>query len=123
MVHYDGIENGEPSGDRGLVLMENMHSVEKVLGVDTFVLKGDNKVYLLKMSRTTRPSAHGSRRCPSSSSDQRGHEHLGGLKGGVGWGWVGGGGDTVPRGAAHAMVRSGSHPRSVLRTLYSVVTW
>ena len=38
MVHYDGIENGVPSGDRGLVLMENMHSVEKVLGVDTFVL-------------------------------------------------------------------------------------
>ena len=31
MVHYDGIENGVPSGDRGLVLMENMHSVEKVL--------------------------------------------------------------------------------------------
>ena len=27
------------------VLMENMHSVEKVLGVDTFVLKGDNKVH------------------------------------------------------------------------------
>ena len=49
MVHYDGIENGEPSGDRGLVLMENMRSVEKVLGVDTFVLKGDNKVYLLKI--------------------------------------------------------------------------
>ena len=35
MVHYDGIENGVPSGDRGLVLMENMHSVEKVLDVDT----------------------------------------------------------------------------------------
>ena len=49
MVHYDGIENGVPSGDRGLVLMENMHSVEKVLDVDTFVLKGDNKVYLLKI--------------------------------------------------------------------------
>ena len=45
MVHYDSIENGEPSGDRGLILMENMHSVEKVLGVDTFVLKGDNKVH------------------------------------------------------------------------------
>jgi len=49
MVHYDAIENGAPVGDRGLVLMENMHSVEKVLGVDTFVLKGDNKVYLLKL--------------------------------------------------------------------------
>ena len=36
MVHYDSIENGAPSGDRGLILMENMHSVEKVLGVDTF---------------------------------------------------------------------------------------
>ena len=45
MVHYDGIENGVPSGDRGLVLMENMHSVEKVLDVDTFVLKGDNGTY------------------------------------------------------------------------------
>lgn len=49
MCHYDGIANGQPEGDRGMVLMENMKAVEKVLGVDTFVIKGDNKVYLLKL--------------------------------------------------------------------------
>tara|TARA_B110001452_G_scaffold61875_1_gene48612 strand:- start:1446 stop:2588 length:1143 start_codon:yes stop_codon:yes gene_type:complete len=49
MCHYDGIANGQPVGDRGMVLMDNMKAVEKVLGVDTFVIKGDNKVYLLKL--------------------------------------------------------------------------
>ena len=49
MCHYDGMQNGQPVGDRGMVLMENMKTVEKVLGVDTFVVKGDNKVYLLKL--------------------------------------------------------------------------
>lgn len=49
MVHYDGLDGGQPAGDRGLVVLDQMKAVEKVLGVDTFVIKGDNKVYLLKL--------------------------------------------------------------------------
>ena len=88
MVHYDGLDGGQPAGDRGLVVLdqardlpgtspspppspppsprprlartsartspsppallslEQMKAVEKVLGVDTFVIKGDNKARL-----------------------------------------------------------------------------
>ena len=41
--------NGLPSGDRGLIDLSNISAVEKVLGVNTFVMKGANKVYLFKL--------------------------------------------------------------------------
>ena len=49
MVHFDGMQNGEPVGDRGLIDLETIQSVEKVLGVPTFVMKGYKKVYLFKL--------------------------------------------------------------------------
>ncbi len=50
MVHFDGMQNGEPVGDRGLIDLDNIQSVEKVLGVPTFVMKGYiKKVYLFKL--------------------------------------------------------------------------
>ena len=49
MCHYDGMQNGEPVGDRGLIDLETIQSVEKVLGVPTFVMKGYKKVYLFKL--------------------------------------------------------------------------
>lgn len=49
MCHFDGMQNGEPVGDRGLIDLENIQSVEKVLGVPTFVMKGYKKVYLFKL--------------------------------------------------------------------------
>ena len=38
------MQDGVPLGDRGLVHLANIRSVEKVVGVSTFVLKGENKV-------------------------------------------------------------------------------
>ena len=49
MCLYDGMQNGEPVGDRGLIDLETIQSVEKVLGVPTFVMKGYKKVYLFKL--------------------------------------------------------------------------
>ena len=49
MVHYDDMQDGLPFGDRGLIDLVEIKSVEKVLGVNTFVMKGDKKVYLLKL--------------------------------------------------------------------------
>ena len=49
MCHFDGMQNGEPVGDRGLIDLDTIKTVEKVLGVPTFVMKGDKKVYLFKL--------------------------------------------------------------------------
>ena len=38
------LQGGSPIGDRGLVHLEDIKSVEKVVGVDTFVMKGGMKV-------------------------------------------------------------------------------
>ena len=49
MCHFDGMQNGEPVGDWGLIDLDTIKTVEKVLGVPTFVMKGDKKVYLFKL--------------------------------------------------------------------------
>ena len=49
MCLYDGMQNGEPVGDWGLIDLDTIKTVEKVLGVPTFVMKGDKKVYLFKL--------------------------------------------------------------------------
>ena len=49
MCHFDDMRNGEPVGDRGLIDLDTIKTVEKVLGVPTFVMKGDKKVYLFKL--------------------------------------------------------------------------
>ena len=49
ICHYDDMVDGLPTGDRGLINLATIHSVEKVLGVPTFVMKGENKVYLFKL--------------------------------------------------------------------------
>lgn len=50
LCHYDDLEDGLPVGDRGLVDLDKIKAVEKVLGVDTFVMKSHDKVYLLKLA-------------------------------------------------------------------------
>jgi len=49
MCHFDDIVNGLPVGDRGMIELAQIKSVEKVLAANTFVMKGANKVYLLKL--------------------------------------------------------------------------
>jgi len=49
VCHFDDIVNGLPVGDRGLIELEQIKSVEKVLNANTFVMKAANKVYLLKL--------------------------------------------------------------------------
>jgi len=49
MCHFDDMQDGLPVGDRGLISLDNVTSVEKVLGVPTFVMKSTNKVYLFKL--------------------------------------------------------------------------
>ena len=43
-------EDGLPVGDRGLILLDRIKSVEKVLALPTFVMKAENKVYLFRLS-------------------------------------------------------------------------
>ena len=47
--HYDALQDGAPVGDRGMVRLSTLRTVEKVVGVDTFVIKGASKVYMLKL--------------------------------------------------------------------------
>jgi len=49
IVHYDDMADGLPVGDRGLIDLGTISAVEKVLGVPTFVMKGQGKVYLFKL--------------------------------------------------------------------------
>ena len=49
IVHHDDLQEGVPVGDRGLIELGAISAVEKVLGVNTFVMKGQNKVYLFKL--------------------------------------------------------------------------
>ena len=49
MCHFDEMVDGLPVGDRGLIDLDTITSVEKVLGVPTFVMKGQGKVYLFKL--------------------------------------------------------------------------
>jgi len=49
ICHFDELSDSVPIGDRGLIHLANIRSVEKVVGVSTFVMKGDNKVYMFKL--------------------------------------------------------------------------
>lgn len=49
MVHYDEMADGLPVGDRGLIDLSTIRTVEKVVGVPTFVMKSASKVYLFKL--------------------------------------------------------------------------
>ena len=49
ICHFDELKDGLPVGDRGMIHLHKIKSVEKVLGNDTFVLKADNQVYLFKL--------------------------------------------------------------------------
>eukprot|EP00326_Haptolina_ericina_P014790 CAMPEP_0181195996 /NCGR_PEP_ID=MMETSP1096-20121128/15203_1 /TAXON_ID=156174 ORGANISM="Chrysochromulina ericina, Strain CCMP281" /NCGR_SAMPLE_ID=MMETSP1096 /ASSEMBLY_ACC=CAM_ASM_000453 /LENGTH=347 /DNA_ID=CAMNT_0023285673 /DNA_START=81 /DNA_END=1124 /DNA_ORIENTATION=+ len=49
LCHFDDLVDSAPLGDRGLVYLSNIKAVEKVAGVSTFVMKGDNKVYMFKL--------------------------------------------------------------------------
>lgn len=49
LVHYDGLHDGVAVGDRGLVCLEGVKAVEKVVGVNTFVMRGENKIHMLKL--------------------------------------------------------------------------
>ena len=49
IVHYDDMADGLPVGDRGLIDLSTIRTVEKVVGVPTFVMKGTSKVYLFKL--------------------------------------------------------------------------
>jgi len=49
ICHFDDMQDGVPVGDRGLIDLGSIKSVEKVLGVPTFVMKSANKVYLFKL--------------------------------------------------------------------------
>jgi len=49
MCHFDEMQDGLPVGDRGLIDLKSIKSVEKVLGVPTFVMKCTGKVYLFKL--------------------------------------------------------------------------
>ena len=49
ICHYDDMEGGLPVGDKGLIDLKTIRSVEKVVNVPTFVMKGSGKVYLLKI--------------------------------------------------------------------------
>jgi len=49
IVHYDEMADGLPVGDRGLIDLSTIRTVEKVVGVPTFVMKGASKVYLFKL--------------------------------------------------------------------------
>lgn len=49
VVHYDDMLDGVPTGDRGLIDLSTIKSIDKVLGVPTFVMKGESKVYLFKL--------------------------------------------------------------------------
>lgn len=49
LCHFDDLVDGTPMGDRGLVYLSNIKSVEKVVGVSTFVMKAENKVYMFKL--------------------------------------------------------------------------
>lgn len=49
MVHYDEMADGLPVGDRGLIDLSTIRTVEKVVDVPTFVMKGESKVYLFKL--------------------------------------------------------------------------
>ena len=48
-MHYDDLQDGVPVGDRGLIDLNAISSIDKVLEPSTtFVLKGQSKVYLFK---------------------------------------------------------------------------
>lgn len=49
ICHFDDFVGGEPQGDRGLIDLATISSVDKVAGMPTFVLKSSNKVYLFKL--------------------------------------------------------------------------
>ena len=49
ICHYDDNQGGLLVGDRGLIDLNTVKTVEKVVGVPTFVMKGTNKVYLFKL--------------------------------------------------------------------------
>ena len=49
VLHFDDMADGLPVGDRGLIDLAAIKAVEKVLGVPTFVMKGEMKVYLFKL--------------------------------------------------------------------------
>lgn len=55
MVHYDEMADGLPVGDRGLIDLATITTVEKVVGVNTFVMKGGQKVYLFKVDPHDEP--------------------------------------------------------------------
>jgi len=49
ICHFDALEHGLPVGDRGIIYLKNITTVEKVLASPTFVMKGANKVYLFRL--------------------------------------------------------------------------
>jgi len=49
IIHHDDMLDGLPVGERGLIDLNNVSAIEKVLGVNTFVMKGAGKVYLFKL--------------------------------------------------------------------------
>ena len=49
ICHFDALENGLPVGDRGIIYLNRIKSVEKVLALPTFVMKADGKVYLFRL--------------------------------------------------------------------------
>ena len=49
ICHFDALEDGTPVGDRGIIYLDRIKSVEKVLALPTFVMKGANKVYLFRL--------------------------------------------------------------------------
>lgn len=49
ICHFDALEDGLPVGDRGIIELKRIKTVEKVLALPTFVMKGDNKVYLFRL--------------------------------------------------------------------------
>ena len=49
VCHFDDFVEGAPVGDRGLIDLVTVAGCEKVAGVDTFVCKGANKVYMFKL--------------------------------------------------------------------------
>ena len=77
LCHYDGLEGGVPVGDRGLVLLDSIKSVEKVVGVDTFVMKGENKARCARDTPEMRPrEVSRSRRIESSPPPARAGVHV-----------------------------------------------
>ena len=49
LVHVDELREGRPFGDRGLVRLSTIRSVEKLAGRTTFVMKAEGKVYMFKV--------------------------------------------------------------------------